>query len=153
MAVQVPHGLMKLPFSLTEKPPTVLKDSIANVESEIILWQCPKKMSVAFPAGSRLALYLRTSVPADITAGTVRAYITDANKAMKAKVLEAPIGALMAGSTGGAFNIADREKRYLLPQGFSRETDEYIIFTFEGANVADDAQTMLLMEGTQFLQV
>jgi len=40
-----------------------------------------------------------------------------------------------------------------MPMGFSRAPDEFIIITFEGADVADDAQTRLLLEGTQFIKV
>jgi len=154
LAVAIPKGVIKLPWSLTEKTTGItLKDSVANVESEIILYQVPRNMSIAVSQGNRFALYLRTSVPGDITEGTVRVYVADANKATKFKVHESPLKAVMAGSTGGAFNVDDREKRFLMPQGFSRSSDEFLIVTFEGAAVADDAQTKLLLEGTQFIKL
>jgi len=154
MAVQVPKGVVRLPWSLSEVSTGVtLTVSVANVESEIVTWQCPKKMAVAVRQGDRFALYLRTAVPADIVAGTVRVYLADANKATKFKVDEGPIKKFMAGSTGGTFAIDDREKRYLMPAGFSREADEFLIITFTGADVAATAQTKLLLEGVQYLQV
>jgi len=153
-AVTVPRGVMKLPWSLSEKTTGItLKDSVANVESEIVTYQVPRNMSVAVSAGDRFALYLRTAAPADITEGTVRVYVADANKATKFKVHESPLKAVMAGSTGGSFNVDDREKRFLFKQGFSRVSDEFLIITFEGASVADDVQTKLLLEGTQFIKL
>jgi len=154
MSIALPKGIVKLPWSLTEKTPGItLKDSVANVETEIIAYQIPRNMSIAVKAGDRVALYLRTSVPADITVGTVRIYVADANKATKFKVWEGPIKALMAGSSGGTFNVDDREKMAFFPMGFSRSADEFILITFEGADVADDAQTKLLLEGTQFIKI
>ena len=154
MAVQVPKGVVKLPLILNEKSSGVtLLDSTANVESEIVRFQVPKKVSIGVRDGDRFAIYLRTSAPADITAGTLRMYVMDANKATRFKVLEGPIKAFMAGSSAGTFNVDDREKRFLMPGGFSRETDEWLIITFEGASVADDVQTKLILEGVQFLQL
>jgi len=154
MAVTTPKGVYQLPLMLNEKSSGItLIDSVANVESEIVRYQVPKKVAIAVRAGDRFALYLRTSVPADITVGTVRMYLMDAQKATRFKVLEAPIKAFMAGSSGGTFGVDDREKRFLMPAGFSRETDEWLIITFEGADVSDDAQTKFILEGTQFLQI
>jgi len=149
-SVRVPRGIVKLPFSLTEDTTGItLSDSVANVETEIIAYQIPRNMSVAFKPGDRFYLRLRTSVPATITSGTVRMYVADANKATKFKVLEAPVTAVYANDG----NISDREQMYFLAAGFARGPDEYIIITFEGSDVADDAQTELLLEGTQFIKV
>jgi len=154
LTVQVPKGVVKLPLILNEKSSGVtLLDSTANVESEIVRFQVPKKVGIAVREGDRFAIYLRTSVPGDITAGTLRLYVMDANKATRFKVLEGPLKAFMSGSSAGAFNVDDRTKQFYMPAGYSRETDEWLIITFEGADVADDAQTKLLLEGVQFLQL
>jgi len=154
LSIQVPKGIVKLPFILNEKTSGVtLIDSVANVESEIVRFQVPKKVGIAVRAGDRFAIYLRTSVPADITAGTLRMYVMDANKATRFKVLEGPLKAFMGGSSAGSFTVDDRTKQFYMPAGFSRETDEWLIITFEGADVADDAQTRLILEGVQFMQL
>ena len=154
MAIRVPKGIVKLPWSLTELTTGItLTDSVADIESEIVSYQIPRNMSVAFKKGDRIALYCRTAVPADITAGTIRIYIADANKATKFKVWEGPLKALMCGSSSEVFNVDDNEKRALLPAGFSRAEDEFILITFTGSDVVDDAHIALLMEGTQFIKV
>jgi len=154
MAVEIPKGIVKLPWSLTRETTGVsLYDSVADTWSPILEYQVPRNTSIAVKTGDRFALYLRTAVPADITAGMVRLIIADANKMVRYTVLEAPLKALMAGSSGGTFNVDDREKMFFMPAGFSREADEWIIIEFKGADVADDAQTQVLLEGTQFIKV
>ena len=154
MSIRLPKGIVKLPWSLTEKTTgATLTDSVDNIESEVVSYQIPRNMSIAVGPGNRFALYLRTSVPADITVGTIRVYVADANKATKFKVCEGPLKAFMAGSSAGNFNVDNREMRWLFPQGFSRSADQFILITFEGADVADDAQTKLLLEGTQFIKI
>jgi len=152
MAIKIPRGIAKLPLTLTEAD-FVKKDSVANVESEIATYQVPKRMSIAFRQGDRLAIYLATSAAAVITKGKIRIYVADANKATKFKVLETDVLALNPNDGTNYWLVSDREKMFKLPAGYSRTSDEYIIITFEGADVADDAQTRILMEGVQFLQI
>ena len=154
MAVRLPKGIVKLPWSLTEKTPGItLTDSVSGIESEIVANQVPRNMSVAVSPGNRFALRLQTSVPAEITDGTVRIYVADANKTTKFKIAEGPITAFNPNDGTNYWLISDRDKRYLMAQGFGRGSDEFIIITFEGTDVVDDAQTLLLLEGTQFIKI
>ena len=154
MSIAVPKGIVKLPFTLTEKTPGItLTDSVTDVESEIVSYAVPRNMSVSFKPGSRFALNLETSVPATIVAGTVRMYVADANKTTKFKVLEAPITALNPNDGTNYWLVSDREKMYKLAQGFARGSDELLIITFEGTDVVDDAQTELILEGVQFIKI
>lgn len=154
MSVRVPKGVVKLPFTLTELTTGItLTDSVTAVESEIIAYQIPRNMSVAIKKGSRLALRLKTAADAEIVAGTVRAYVADANKATRFKVLEAPITALNPNDGTTYWLISNRDLAYLIKQGFARGSDEFLLFTFEGTDVADDAKTNLILEGVQFIKI
>ena len=154
LSIALPKGIVKLPFTLTEETPGItLTDSVTLVESEIVEYQIPRNMSVAFKPGSRFALRLQTAAEAEITAGTVRVYVSDANKATKFKVLEAPITALNPNDGTSYWLVSDRDKMHRLAQGFSRGADELLIITFEGTDVADDANTLLILEGVQFIKI
>lgn len=149
-AIQLPKGLVKLPWVLTEKTTgIVLRDGTANVETEIVLYQIPRNMGVGVKAGNRFYLRLRTAVPATITAGMVRMYVADANKATKFKVLEAPPSALNA-NDGQTWN---REAMHFIQQAFSRESDEYLVITYEGASVVEADNTEIILEGTQVIKI
>jgi len=160
-AVEIPKGIVRIPWALTrESAGVTLSDSVANTESEILSWQCPRNMSVAVKAGDRLWIELATAGLATIVKGTVRGYIADANKVIKAKFLEHPINALNAGASGTRTaslvptgDPSDREKMFRLPSGFAREADEFILFTFEGADVSAAAELLIILEGTQFVKV
>lgn len=154
MSIALPRGIVKLPFTLTEETPGItLTDSVTDVESEIVEYQIPRNMSVAFKPGSRFALRLQTSVPAEITAGTVRMYLQDANKTTKFKVLEQPITALNPNDGTNYWLVSNRDLMHRLAQGFSRGSDELLIITFEGTDIADDAHTLLILEGVQFIKI
>lgn len=151
----MPKGIVKLPFSLTEDTTgIVITANVADVECEIVAYQVPRNMAVAFKRGDRIAIYLKTVTPTDIIAGTIRIYIADANRATKFKVWEGPIKAIMGGSNStDGFTVDDREKMAFLPAGFSRGEDEFILITFEGSDILVTTTANLLMEGTQFIKV
>ena len=154
MAVRLPKGIVKLPWSLTEETPGItLTDSTTLVESEIVAYQVPRNMSVAVSPGNRFAIRLKTAAEAEITAGTIRVYVADANKTTKFKICEGPITVFNPNDGTTYWLVSDRDKRYLMAQGFGRGSDEFIIITFEGTDVADDLQTNLLLEGKQFIKI
>ncbi|MDI6905669.1 MAG: hypothetical protein QMD13_09355 [Candidatus Bathyarchaeia archaeon] len=160
MTVRVPKGVVKLPFTLTEYSTGVsLADGVANSEAEVVTFQIPRNMSVAFPSGSRFAFYARDTANAELFLGTVRVKLADANKTTKFTVAEFPIGAVGCGASGGKAaglpQFADREKRALIAAGFSRNSDEFLIITYEDkeGKVLDDDEIALILEGVQFIQI
>lgn len=161
MAVALPKGVVKLPWSLTRDSTGItLTDSVANVETEIVAFQIPRNMSVAVSPGNRLFVDLATAAEATIEKGTVRVYVADANKATKFKIVEVPIKALNAGATGtrtdpliSLGDPSDREKMHKLSSGFSRNSDEFILVTFQGADVAEADDTILILDGLQFIKI
>lgn len=154
LSIAVPKGIVKLPFTLTEQTPGItLTDSTTLVETEIVEYAVPRNMSVSFKPGSRFAIRLQTDAEAEITDGTVRMYVADANKTTKFKVLEAPITALNPNDGTTYWLVSNRELMYKLAQGFARGSDELLIITFEGTDVADDANTKLILEGVQFIKL
>lgn len=160
MAVRVPRGVMKLPWTLTEYSTGVsLADGVANQEAEVVTFQVPRNMSVALKAGSRFAFYGRDTADAELYDGVVRIKLADANKTTKFTVFEAPISAVSAGATGGKQaglpEFADLEKQAKLPAGFSRGSDEFLLITYEDreGKVLDDVEIALIMEGVQFIKI
>ena len=160
MAVRVPKGVIKLPWSLTEYSTGVsLSDGVANAEAEVVEFQVPRNMSVAVKPGSRFAFYARDTLDAEIFDGIVRIKLADANKTTKFTVFEAPIGAVGCGASGGKaagmIEFADREKRALIPSGFSRGSDEFLLITYEDkeGKVLDDDEIALIIEGVQFIKI
>ena len=118
-------GVLKLPFTLTLDSLGVTKTAnTADVESEIIDYQVPKSMAVAFRPGDTLYLFLSTAVPAQITDGTLKVKIADANKVVKLELVIADLASLDAGGTP-----EDRTKQYVLKAGFSRAEDQHVIFS------------------------
>ncbi|NVM23520.1 MAG: hypothetical protein HWN68_17275 [Desulfobacterales bacterium] len=160
MAVRVPKGIIKLPWSLTEYSTGVsLSDGVANTETEVVEFQVPRNMSVAVKAGARFAFYARDTADAELFDGIVRIVLADANKTSKFKVYEAPIGAVGGGASGGKaagmVEWADREKMARVPAGFSRGSDEFLLITYEDkeGKVLDDTEIALLLEGVQFVKI
>ena len=144
-------GVLKLPFTLTlTTVGVVVSDSIADVETEIVDYTIPKGMAVAFRSGDTIYLVVADSGDAQITVGTARVYIADANKVMKVKVAESPLASLDAGGTP-----EDRTAQYSLKAGFSRGPDQHVLITVESATAVDIAQSKndLQMTGLQILQV
>jgi len=136
-----------LPLTLTEKSPEVtLYDSIADTESPIIEITVPRKQSWAFRAGDKFYLFVATAAGTQITAGTVRVYKADATgKTIRMLMAEARVDELT--------ELVDRNKMYTFLQGFALDSDEKIIVTFEGKDVADDAQTKFVITGVKVLEI
>jgi len=148
-AIQIPKGVIKLPWMLTENDANLTKkDTIANAETEHWDYKVPRKRAIAVREGDRFYLYIATSAAAQITAGVVRLYITDASKtARKHLVYEASPDELDAGGTP-----EDREKWARFTMGFSLKEDEHLICTVEATSAADDAQLKVRISGVQFLE-
>jgi len=156
--VTLPKGVIKLPWTLTEQSPGVtLSDGTPNAEAEVVVYQIPRNMSIACKPGSRFWFMARSTVPADLTRGIVRIYLADSNRATKFKVFEAPFSAVNAGASGAPPHpeASDREKRALLPSGFARGSDEYLIITYEdlAGETLDDAEIRMILEGVQFIKI
>jgi len=143
-------GVLKLPFTLTLGSPGVTKTAnTANVWGEIIDYQVPKGMAVAFRQGDRLYLYLATSVPAQVL-GTVRLFVRDPNKVTRIQVAEADLASLDAGGTP-----EDLTKQWKLRAGFSRAPDQHLTFELLSASVWDPTQATNKLEltGLQVVQL
>jgi hypothetical protein len=145
------QGILKLPFTLTLTSTGVTtSDSVADVESDIVDYEIPKGMAVAFRAGDTLYLVVADATNTQITSGTARLYIADANKVAKIQVGEAPLSVLDAGGTP-----EDLTKQYKLKQGFSRESAQHLLISVESATAVDISQTVndLQLTGLQIVQV
>jgi len=160
--VTLPRGVINLPFSLTERSTGVtLSDGTANAEAEVVEYQVPRNMSVAFKPGARFLFYARDTADAELLDGIVRIKLADANKTTKFTVFEAPIGAVNAGATGGKVSttfhdaVSDRERRALLHSGFARGSDEFLLITYEDfeGKTLDDAEIAFVLEGIQFIKI
>jgi len=156
--VAYPKGIVKIPWTLTHRSAGVtLSDGTANAEATVVEYQVPRNMAIAVRPGDRFWFMARSTVPGDLTNGIVRIYIADANKATKYKVFEAPFEAVNAGASGAPPHpeASDRERRALIPIGFSRGADEFILITYEdfAGQTLDDAEIRLILEGVQILQV
>lgn len=144
-------GTLRLPFTLTLTSTGVdTSDSVANVESEVMDYTVPKGMAVAFRKGDTLYLVVADNTNTQITSGTARLYVSDANKVAKVTVAEAPLATLDAGGTP-----EDLTKQYKLKAGFSRGPDQHVLLTIESATVVDISQTLndLQLTGLQIVQV
>ncbi len=144
-------GTLRLPFTLTLTTTGVeTADSVADVESEIVDYTIPRGMAVAFRIGDTLYLVVADSSNAQITAGTMRMYVSDANKISKIQVAEAPLTVLDAGGTP-----EDLTKQYKLKAGFSRSADQHLLMTIESATAVDISQALndLQLSGLQIVQV
>lgn len=144
-------GILKLPFTLTLTTTGVeTADSIADVDSEIVDYTVPKGMAVAFRSGDTLYLVVADNTNTQITSGTARIKIADANKVTKVTVVEAPLKSLDAGGTP-----EDLTMQYKLKGGFSRTSDQHLLVTVESATAVDISQALndLQLTGIQIIQV
>jgi hypothetical protein len=150
--VQVPRGIVKLPLTLNEADTNVtLTVNTASVETTIVSARVPRKAAWSFRKGDVFAIDVSTSGGTRITSGTIRLYITDASKKnVKNAVLEIPLGRVNTGGTTA--DIADIQRLFHLPAGFSRSADEYILVTLESATACATAYTKLVLEGIQFIE-
>lgn len=148
MSVQVPSGVVKLAWSLTEKTPNIeLSAGVADVETEVVGFQIPRNCSIAVKKGDKLYIYLASVTPTEIAEDSIiRVYLADANKTTKFKVLEARYGELK--------NLTGYEEQiFRFRQGFARGEDEFILITADADLAIDSAQTLLRLQGTQFIKI
>jgi hypothetical protein len=139
--------IVELPLELNELSPNVeLKNSTANVESEIIKIVVPRKASYGFLAGiSQLFLAVFKADGTQITNGVVRAYKKDPNLVQALKVVDVPVVKLG--------EMMDKNKAYFLNTSFTLGEDQILSITFTGADVVDKAKTKFVLTGKQALEV
>lgn len=145
------RGTLKLPFTLTLTTTGVeTADGVANVETEIVDYTIPKGMAVAFRQGDVWYMVVADSTNTQITSGTARMYVRDANKVTKVQVAEAPFSILDAGGTP-----EDLTKQWKLKTGFSRGPDQHLTIEVESATAVDISQALndLQLSGLQIVQV
>ena len=148
MSVQLPSGVVKLGWSLTEKTPNIeVGEGVANVESEVVAYQVPRNCSVAVKKGDKFYIYLASVTPTEIADDSIiRVYLADANKTTKFKVLEARYGELK--------NLTGYEEQiFRFRQGFARGEDEFILVTADADLAIASANTLLRVQGTQFVKI
>lgn len=142
---------LTLPFTLTLTSTGVsLTDGVADIESEIVDYTIPKGMAVAIRKGDTFYLVVADSGNSQITSGTARIKIADANKVTRITVLEAPLTILDSGGTP-----EDKQNQYDIKQGFSRAPDQHIIVTVDSATAVDISQTTndMQLTGVQIVQL
>lgn len=142
---------LTLPFTLTLVSTGVtLSDSIADSESEIVDYTIPKGMAVAVRKGDTFYLVVADGTNTQITAGTARVKIADANKVTRITVLEAPLTILDSGGTP-----EDTQMQYKVKQGFSRAPDQHILVTIDSATAVDISQASndMQLTGVQIVQL
>lgn len=144
-------GVLTLPFTLTlDSLGVTTSDSVANVESDIVDYTVPKGMAVSFRKGDHWYLVVADNTNTQITAGTARIKIADANKVVKITVAEVPLKTLDAAGVP-----EDKEKQYDLQAGFYRVADQHVLVTVESATAVDISQALndLQLTGVQIVQV
>lgn len=142
---------LTLPFTLTLTSTGVsLTDGVADIESEIVDYTVPKGMAVAVRKGDTFYLVVADSGNAQITSGTARIKIADANKVTRITVAEAPLTVLDAGGTP-----EDTQMQYKIKQGFSRSPDQHVLVTIDSATAVDISQALndMQLTGVQIVQL
>jgi len=144
---KIPKTVIELPLVLNENTPSDIlthSDGTANQESEIIKIKVPRNATWAFSTNDWFYFLPKDSGGSQITSGVVRMYLYDANKIIKYKLFEGPVG-LFA-------EKQDRNKKFFLPSGFVRTSDELIVVTFESATAYSKDNSEFILTGRQFIR-
>ena len=146
----MPPRFEVIPYTITEEDVDITaKDTVANVESEHLNYRVPDRTACKIKRGSRFFLYIATSGPTQIVTGTVRLYKASVDKTSKRDI----IAIASPDELDGGGTPENKDNQYTIKRDIVIGSKGYLLCTFEGTEIADDAQLKFRLDVIKVMEI